>query len=81
MYVLDYTKLKTTEEEELLRRLRDSNPQLVQRLAQRLFFVVNKMDVMRDSEGLKEEALRKYVSELITSQIDTEGFQLKPDQV
>lgn len=42
VYLLDYTKLKTAEEAAIFRRLREVNPTLVQRLASRLFFVVNK---------------------------------------
>ena len=43
LYLLDYTKLKTAEEEGLFRRLRAINPQLVARLSSRLFFIVNKV--------------------------------------
>lgn len=46
IYLLDYTKLKTQEEADLLKRLRDINPQLFQRLSQRLFFCVNKADAV-----------------------------------
>jgi hypothetical protein len=43
LYVLDYTKLKTCEEAAMFKRLHQVNPGLVRRLAQRLFFVVNKV--------------------------------------
>lgn len=46
IYLLDYTKLKTQEEANLLKKLRDINPQLFQRLSQRLFFCVNKADAV-----------------------------------
>eukprot|EP00198_Chlamydomonas_reinhardtii_P007707 XP_001697044.1 predicted protein [Chlamydomonas reinhardtii] len=52
LYLLDYTKLKTAEEEGLFRRLRAINPQLVARLSSRLFFIVNKVDACETSEGL-----------------------------
>lgn len=81
VYVLDYTKLKTKEEAELLTRLSESNPQLIQRLAQRLFFVVNKVDEMHTSEGLNADELREYVAELVTRTMNIASFQLKPDQV
>ena len=81
VYILDYTKLKTTEEADLLSKLAKSNPQLVMRLAQRLFFVVNKMDVMHTSEGLEEDELRDYVAELVTKQMNFASFQLRPEQV
>ena len=44
IYLLDYTKLKTQEEKELLVKLRTLNPRLFSRLSRRLFFVVNKVD-------------------------------------
>ena len=47
----------------------------------RLFFVVNKMDTLRVSEGLDEEATREYVAQLVTAQLADEGFQLRPEQV
>lgn len=59
----------------------DVNPQLVARLSQRLFFVVNKVDLMHTTEGLKDEEVREYVADLVTSQLSVEGFRLSPDQV
>lgn len=59
----------------------DVNPQLVARLSQRLFFVVNKVDLMHTTEGLKDEEVREYVADLVTSQLLVEGFRLSPDQV
>lgn len=81
VYILDYTKLKTTEEATVLAKLKDANPQLVHRLAQRLFFVVNKIDNMQTAKGLQEEELCDYVADVITKQMNSEAFQLRPDQV
>lgn len=81
IYLLDYTKLKTADEAEVLQRLKEINPQLIARLSQRLFFVVNKADMIETSEGLGAEATKQYVADLITSQMQDESFQLKPDQV
>ena len=81
VYILDYTKLKTAEEATILAKLKQANPQLVQRLSQRLFFVVNKIDSMHSSKGLQEEELCEYVADLITKQMNSEAFQLRPDQV
>ncbi len=61
--------------------MQDINPQLVARLSQRLFFVVNKIDLTRTSEGLEPDEIKHYVANLVTSQLATEGFQLSPDQV
>ena len=49
----------------------------------RLFFVVNKMDMIRTSQGLGEDATRQYVAELVTQQLSGNGndFQLHPEQV
>lgn len=49
VYLLDYTKLKTSEEALMFKRLKEINPQLIRRLAQRLFFVVNKVRGQYDS--------------------------------
>ena len=81
IYLLDYTKLKTADEAEVLQRLKEINPQLMARLSQRLFFVVNKADMIEMSEGLDAEATKQYVANLITHQMQDESFQLKPDQV
>lgn len=42
VYLLDCTKLKTTEEREMFKRLQEINPQLLQRLSTRLFFLVGR---------------------------------------
>ncbi|KAG1654245.1 hypothetical protein FOA52_005800 [Chlamydomonas sp. UWO 241] len=81
LYLLDYTKLKTAEEAAMFARLREVNPQLVQRLAQRLFFVVNKVDTMATSEGQGPEETQQYVAELVTRQLGLDGFRLAPEQV
>lgn len=81
IYLLDYTKLKTADEAEVLQRLKEINPQLMARLSQRLFFVVNKADMIETSEGLDAEATKQYVANLITHQMQDESFQLKPEQV
>jgi hypothetical protein len=60
----------------------DINPQLVARLSQRLFFVVNKVDLMATSEGLAAAEIRDYVAQLVTAQLAScEGFRLAPEQV
>lgn len=81
LYILDYTKLKTSEEANLLATLKEVNPVLTQRLSKRLFFVVNKIDCMHSSVGLKEDELCEYVADLITKQMNSPAFQLGPEQV
>lgn len=65
----------------MLKKLKGINPALVKRLQSRLFFVVNKADVMYNCEGLQEEETKQYVADLVTSQLQHDGFQLSPEQV
>lgn len=81
IYLLDYTKLKTSEEAQVLERLKSINPSLVARLSSRLFFAVNKMDQADESIGLDEEETREYVAEMVTRQLNCPDFKLHPDQV
>jgi hypothetical protein len=46
LVLLDYAQLNTESEAATMANLKKSNPQLLQRLAQRVFFVVNKCDAM-----------------------------------
>jgi hypothetical protein len=81
IYLLDYTKLKTAEEAQVLERLKAINPGLVGRLSSRLFFAVNKIDQAEQSCGLGEEETREYVADLVTRQLNCPDFRLQPDQV
>jgi GTPase Era involved in 16S rRNA processing len=81
IYLLDYTKLKTAEEAQVLERLKAINPGLVGRLSSRLFFAVNKIDQAEQSCGLGEDETREYVADLVTRQLNCPDFRLHPDQV
>eukprot|EP00775_Hariotina_reticulata_P005529 gene5529-5763_t len=81
IYLLDYTKLKTAEEAQVLGRLKTINPALVGRLSSRLFFAVNKMDQADEGCGLDDDQTREYVAEMITCQLNCPDFKLHPDQV
>lgn len=82
LYVLDYTKLKTAEEQVVLGRLGALNPALLSRLCSRLFFVVNKFDQAAEGTGMGADDTRHYVATLITqSLLGVPGFKLHPDQV
>jgi predicted GTPase len=48
--LLDYNQLATQSEEIMMAKLKASIPQLMQRLAQRIFFVVNKCDNMYSTQ-------------------------------
>ena len=47
-------QIKTKEEEALFASIKGINPQLLERLSQRLFFVVNKADVKHVCEGVRQ---------------------------
>jgi len=68
VYVLDYTKLKTEEELKLFELLQDMRPELLQRCSERLFFVVNKID-LQNRNGLSLKATATYVTELLQKQL------------
>ena len=80
VYLLDCSKLKTQEEEQMFRRLQEINPQLLQRLSKRLFFLVNKKDVLSDDD-MSERDVQEYVASLVTAQMGRGDFQLDPDHV
>ena len=61
LYLLDYTKLKTTDEAELLQRLKASRGDLLGRVHDRLFFLVNKIDA-EDRNGLSQDETCDYVA-------------------
>ncbi|KAL4419401.1 hypothetical protein ABPG77_003375 [Micractinium sp. CCAP 211/92] len=81
LYLLDYTKLKSSDEAAMLQRLHELNPQLIRRISRRIFFVVNKMDVADSCEGMGAEETRAYVAAMITEQLGLPGFELLPEQV
>ncbi len=65
IYLLDYTKLKTQEENELIGKLRDFRSDILN--SDRLFFVVNKID-LENRNGLTPEQTVDYVYELLKNQ-------------
>lgn len=81
IYLLDYTKLRTKDEADLFRRLKEINPGLLRRLSLRLRFVVNKADSIGTSDGMSEEETKLYVSKLVTEQLSGDGFRLLPEEV
>jgi len=74
LYLLDYTKLKTEEEDRLFERLGELRGGLLKESNRRLFFVVNKMDQM-DSRGLGPEETRDYVVDLLGQKFPTLNVQ------
>ena len=47
LYILDYSKLKTEEEAQILQKMRSMRPDLIKDITNRLFVVVNKMDLVK----------------------------------
>ncbi|WP_164009902.1 TIR domain-containing protein [Pyxidicoccus trucidator] len=67
VYVLDYTKLKSTDEQQLFKLLSDMRPDLRKRCSERLFFVINKVD-LQNRHGLTPEETQDYVAKLLRQQ-------------
>lgn len=78
LYLLDYTKLGTDEERGIFERLAGIRPELLGRLSERLFFVVNKIDQV-NSNALSPGETRRYVAQLLRSQV--RGLRIEPDRV
>eukprot|EP00803_Ostreobium_quekettii_P009678 evm.model.scf_2193.3 EVM.evm.TU.scf_2193.3 scf_2193:15173-25153(+) len=77
VYVLDYTKLKSPEEAQMLQAIKKINPSLVKRVWHRMFFVVNKFDVASTGHGLNEAETNRHVKTLLWDA----GFRVKPEQI
>lgn len=67
VYLLDYTKLKSHEEKGILQKL-GARQDLIRRNADRLFFVVNKID-SQDRNGLTPEETTQYVANILKVQV------------
>lgn len=78
VYVLDYTKLKTHEERQLLQTLAEMRPELLRSCAGRLFFVVNKIDA-QNRNGLTRPETAAYVSELLRRQLP--GISISSERI
>jgi GTPase SAR1 family protein len=78
LYVLDYTKLRTEEERGMFSRLTTLRPELLERLSERLFFAVNKID-LENSRGLSPEQTRDCVAALLREQLP--GLRIEPGRV
>ncbi len=71
IYLLDYTKLKTSKEREIIDKLSSIRPNLLEQVQERLFFVVNKIDEANSSQyNLLEEEVVDYVYEILSKDIN-----------
>lgn len=64
LYLLDYTKLKTAEENDLIDQIANLRPDIIENIQERLFFIVNKTD-MENRLSLTRKETKIYVEGLI----------------
>jgi small GTP-binding protein len=76
IYLLDYTKIKTVEEAEMFAKLAQVRLDLLN--SQRLFFVVNKVDVENRHDSTLD-ATAKYVANVLRTQI--QGLKITPERI
>jgi small GTP-binding protein len=67
IYLLDYTKLKTEHEDQVLAKF-SARPDIIEKIQDRLFIVVNKMDE-EDRHSLNPEQTIDYVYDLVRTKI------------
>ncbi len=77
VYLFDFTKLKTDEEEAMLSQLASLRGDLIHSLGDRLHFAVNKVDTW-DRNSLSVEETPTYVAELASRYL---GVDVSPEQV
>ncbi|MCG9911801.1 MAG: dynamin family protein [Flavobacteriales bacterium] len=68
IYLLDYTKLKTKDENEVLEKLADLRPDMLEKISDRLFFVINKIDE-EDRNSLPPDEVVDYVFNLVKQKV------------
>lgn len=72
VYLMDFTKLKTKDEELMLANLKEWRSEIFDQLKNRMFFVVNKIDSSNRHDREKEmnpEEIRRYVKKIIHDSI------------
>jgi|GEM_PF-4280233 len=82
IYLLDYMKLKTADEEKMFTNLSRLRGDLVKDLSKRMFFVVNKIDTSNrhDREhNLGKQEVAEYVVKLLNEQV--KGLHITTEQV
>jgi len=77
IYLIDSTKLKTEDEREILKELKETFGDSSNQLGQRLFFCVTKAAVSLNEEQEDNSAIQNYVSVLMRRA----GFAVHPAQV
>lgn len=70
IYLLDYTKLKTKEESQIIDKLSSMRPDLLKQVQERLFFVVSKIDIANESQhNLPADEVIDYVYKILKKKI------------
>lgn len=77
VYVLDYSKLNTTDEAELLGEVAGRSAQALREWADRLFFLVNKID-QAGRHDLTVEETRAYVSKNLSTKLEV---AIRPERI
>lgn len=68
IYLLDYTKLKTKDEDKVLEKLTEMRSDILEKVSDRLFFVINKIDE-EDRNSLPPDQVVDYVYNLIKQKV------------
>lgn len=75
IYLLDATKLKSKDEEEMFLKLKEDRKELFQFLDTKLFFVVNKIDELEDRNMIEAkgfdnvESIKKYIANYLNKKV------------
>lgn len=77
IYLLDYTKLKTQEENQFFQKLSSIRPGLLKNYEKRLFFVVNKID-QQNYNSLTWNQTTEYIAEILRTQL---GLQVPTSHI
>ncbi len=64
IYLLDYTKLKTTDEDKVFAKLTEMRSDILDKISDRLFFVINKIDE-EDRNSLPPDKVVDYVFDIV----------------
>jgi len=69
IYLLDYAKLGMEAEDEVLGKLSQLRPDLLSKIQDRFFFIINKIDIEENADGLSVEETIDFVLNTIKSKI------------
>lgn len=70
----------TVDEQLIFESIKKVNSTLLERLSDRLYFVVNKVDSIKFNTGATIQECKISVADRVTKAMNVEGFVLKPEQ-